>query len=69
MGQRCLRNQSINACVDEIFETSKSMGFVKINLIGASSSGKTVLGSVLAHQLHTRDSTFEVHHFEDKDLD
>ena len=63
-----LRNQSINACVDEIFETSKSMGFVKINLIGASSSGKTVLGSVLAHQLHTRDPTFEVHHFEDKDL-
>ena len=46
-GAKMLRNQSINACVDEIFETSKSMGFVKINLIGASSSGKTVLGSVL----------------------
>ena len=67
-GVKMLRNQSINACVDEIFETSKSMGFLKINLIGASSSGKTVLGSVLAHQLHTRDETFEVHHFEDKDL-
>ena len=67
-GTKFLRNQSINACLDEIFETSKSMGFVKINLIGASSSGKTVLGSVLAHQLHCVDPTFEVHHFEDKDL-
>jgi len=67
-GEKMLRNQSVNACVDEIYETSKSMGFVKVNLIGASSSGKTVLSSVLAHQLHIRDSTFEVHHFEDKDL-
>jgi len=63
-----LRSQSINACVQEIYESSKSMGFIKINLIGASSSGKTVLSNVLAHQLHSLDSTFEVHHFEDKDL-
>jgi shikimate kinase len=44
------------------------MGFVKINLIGASSSGKTVLGDVLAHQLHTLDPTFEVHKLKDSDL-
>ncbi len=65
---KLLRSQSINTCVRDIFETSKSMGFVKINLIGASSSGKTVLGDVLAHQLHTLDPTFEVHHFKDSDL-
>ncbi len=67
-GADMIRNQSINACVNEIYESSKSMGFLKINLIGASSSGKTVLSSVLAHQLHTLDPTFEVHFFEDKDL-
>ena len=63
-----IRSQSINACVDDIYETSRSMGFVKINLIGASSSGKTVLGDVLAHQLHSRDPTFEVHKLKDSDL-
>ncbi len=65
---KLIRSQSINTCVRDIFETSKSMGFVKINLIGASSSGKTVLGDVLAHQLHTLDPTFEVHHLKDSDL-
>lgn len=63
-----IRSQSINACVNEIYESSKSMGFLKINLIGASSSGKSTLAGVLAHQLHTLDPTFEVHFFEDKDL-
>jgi len=65
---KMLRSQSINACVQDIFETSKSMGFVKINLIGASSSGKTVLADVLAHQLHVLDPTFEVHSLQDSDL-
>jgi hypothetical protein len=65
---KLLRSQSINNCVRDIFETSKSMGFVKINLIGASSSGKTVLGDVLAHQLHVLDPTFEVHKLKDSDL-
>ena len=67
-GVQMLRSQSINACVHEIHESSKSMGFLKINLVGASSSGKTVLSHVLAHQLHTLDPTFEVHFLEDKDL-
>ena len=67
-GVQMLRSQSINACVHEIFESSKSMGFVKINLVGASSSGKTTLSKLLAHQLHSLDSSFEVHFLEDKDL-
>jgi hypothetical protein len=65
---KLIRSQSINTCVQDIFETSKSMGFVKINLIGASSSGKTVLGDVLAHQLHVLDPSFEVHKLKDSDL-
>lgn len=67
-GVDMLRSQSINACVNEIHEYSKSMGFLKINLIGASSSGKTVLSKVLAHQLHTLDPSFEVHFLKDSDL-
>lgn len=67
-GADMIRSHSINACVREIHESSKSMGFLKVNLIGASSSGKTVLSHVLAHQLHSLDQTFEVHFFEDKDL-
>jgi len=63
-----LRSQSINSCVNDIYETSKSMGFLKVNLIGASGSGKSQLSSVLAHSLHERDESFEVHFFEDKDL-
>ena len=65
---KLLRSQSINACVNDIYETSQSMFFLKVNLIGASGSGKTVLGSVLAHQLHERDPTFEVHKLTDEDL-
>ncbi len=65
---KLIRGQSINVCVNDIYETSKSMGFVKVNLIGASSSGKTTLGDVLAHQLHTKDPTFEVHKLKDSDL-
>jgi len=67
-GVPMLRSQSINACIHEIYESSRSMGFLKINLIGASGSGKTQLGSVIAHQLHKLDPTFEVHKFEDSDL-
>ena len=67
-GVQMLRSQSINACVQEIYESSKSMGFLKINLVGASSSGKTTLSELLAHQLHTLDSSFEVHFLEDRDL-
>ena len=63
-----IASHSINACVREIHESSKSMGFLKVNLIGASSSGKSTLAEVLAHQLHTLDNTFEVHFFEDRDL-
>ena len=33
-----IASHSINACVREIHESSKSMGFLKVNLIGASSS-------------------------------
>lgn len=67
-GEKMLRQQSINACVNDIFESSKSMEFIKINLIGASSSGKTTLGQVLAHSLHVRDPSFEVHFFQDEEL-
>jgi hypothetical protein len=65
---KLLRSQSINIAIDNIYESSKSMEFIKINLIGASSSGKTTLGEVLAHGLHERDPTFEVHFFKDEDL-
>jgi GTPase SAR1 family protein len=63
-----LRSQSINACVNEIYESSRSMGFIKVNLIGASSSGKTTLAEVILHSLHKLDETFEVHHLQDSDL-
>ena len=65
---KMLRSQSINACVNDIYESSRSMGFIKINLIGASSSGKTTLAEVICHQLHERDPTFEVHYLKDSDL-
>lgn len=65
---KLLRNQSVNTAVNDIFESSKSMGFLKINLIGASSSGKSVLSSVLVHQIHERDPSFEVHFLKDEDL-
>ena len=67
-GADMIASHSINVCVRDIHESSKSMGFVKVNLIGMSSSGKSTLAEVLAHQLHTLDNTFEVHFFEDKDL-
>ncbi len=65
---KLLRSHSINSPVREIYESSRDMGFLKLNLIGASGSGKTVLSEVLAHQLHSLDSTFEVHFFKDEDL-
>ncbi|MBT4325876.1 MAG: hypothetical protein HOD60_03065 [Candidatus Nitrosopelagicus sp.] len=67
-GQKLLRQQSVNSAINDIYESSRSMEFIKINLIGASSSGKTVLSSVLAQSLHERDPSFEVHFFQDEDL-
>lgn len=67
-GTPFLRSQSINACINDVYESSRSMGFIKINLIGASSSGKTTLSEVICHQLHERDPTFEVHFLQDSDL-
>jgi ABC-type oligopeptide transport system ATPase subunit len=63
-----LRSQSVNAAVNDIYESSLSMGFIKVNLIGASSSGKSTLAEVLCHQLHEIDPTFEVHFLQDSDL-
>ena len=63
-----LRSQSINAAVNDIYESSRSMGFIKINLIGARSSGKTTLAEVLCHSLHELDPSFEVHFLQDSDL-
>jgi ATPase subunit of ABC transporter with duplicated ATPase domains len=65
---KMLRSQSINACVNDIYESSRSMGFIKINLIGASGSGKSTLAEIICHQLHKRDETFEVHYLQDSDL-
>ena len=67
-GAKLLRSHSITKCSKEILRASMKRGFVKVNLIGASSSGKTNLGDVLAHQIHERDETFEVHRFKDFDL-
>jgi len=65
---KLLRSHSITECSKEILRASQKRGFVKVNLIGASSSGKTNLGDVLAHQLHELDETFEVNKFKDFDL-
>ena len=63
-----LRSQSVNAAINDIYESSRSMFFIKVNLVGASGSGKSVLSSVLAHGLHTRDPSFSVHFLQDSDL-
>jgi len=65
---KLLRHHSINIAIDNIFESTKAKPFVKINLIGASGTGKTTLGRVISHGLHSRDPSFEVHFFEDEDL-
>jgi len=64
-----LRSQSINACVHEILEYNKRQQFLKINLIGMTGSGKSTLGSVLAHQIHTKaEIPYEVKFFNKEDL-
>lgn len=65
---KLLRSHSITECSKEILRASIKRGFIKVNLIGASSSGKSNLGDVIAHQLHEMDETFEVHKFKDFDL-
>ena len=67
-GKRMLRSQSIRAPIKDIYETSRSMDFLKINLIGASGSGKTTLSFVISHGLHILDPTFTIHHLKDEDL-
>ncbi len=65
-----LRSQSVNACVNEIIEFNKRRQFLKINLVGASGSGKTSLMKLLAHQIHSKseDTKYEIKFFKDKDL-
>jgi hypothetical protein len=67
-GKPMLRSQSINAAINDIYESSRTMDFLKINLIGQSGTGKTTLSYVLSHSLHVLDPSFTVHHLQDRDL-
>jgi len=48
-----IRGHSIRAAVDQIVRTSTRLGFTKVNIIGASGSGKTSLAQMIAHLCHS----------------
>ena len=64
-----VRNHSIRACVHEILQFSSRLGMVRINIIGASGSGKTSLAETIAHLCHTMaDVPYEVKFMKKEDL-
>ena len=50
---KMVRNHSIRSTVHEILQFSSRLGMVRINIIGASGSGKTSLAETIAHLCHT----------------
>lgn len=64
-----VRNHSIRACVHEILQFSSRLGMVRINIIGASGSGKTSLAETISHLCHTMsDIPYEVKFMKKEDL-
>ena len=50
---KMVRNHSIRSAVMEILQFSSRLGMVRVNIIGASGSGKTSLSSTISHLLHS----------------
>jgi ABC-type dipeptide/oligopeptide/nickel transport system ATPase component len=66
---KMVRNHSIRSCVHEILQFSSRLGMVRINIIGASGSGKTSLAETIAHLSHTMsDVPYEVKFMKKEDL-
>jgi ABC-type oligopeptide transport system ATPase subunit len=66
---KMVRNHSIRACVNEILEFSSRIGMVRINIVGASGSGKTSLAETIAHLCHTMaDVPYDVKLMKKEDL-
>ena len=64
-----VRNHSIRSTVHEILEFSSRLGMVRINIIGASGSGKTELSKTICHLVHTMsDIPYQVKFMEKDDL-
>ena len=49
---KMIRNHSIRSCVKEILATSSRLGMVRINIIGASGTGKTSMAETISHLCH-----------------
>jgi hypothetical protein len=64
-----VRNHSIRSTVHEILQSSSRLGMVRINVIGASGTGKTSLAETIAHLCHTMsDIPYEVKFMQKADL-
>jgi hypothetical protein len=49
---KLIRNHSLRACCHEILQFSSRLGMVRINIIGASGSGKTSIAESICHICH-----------------
>ena len=68
-GEKMVRGHSIRTCVHEILQFSSRLGMVRVNIVGASGSGKTSLAETLAHLCHTMsDIPYEVKFMQKEDL-
>jgi ABC-type dipeptide/oligopeptide/nickel transport system ATPase component len=56
---KMIRDHSIRRSVHEILQFSSRLGMVRINIIGASGSGKTSLAETIAHLCHTMSMEME----------
>jgi ABC-type oligopeptide transport system ATPase subunit len=66
---KLVRNHSLRSTVHEILQFSSRLGMVRINIIGASGSGKTSLAESIAHLCHTMSEIpYEVKFMQKEDL-
>jgi hypothetical protein len=66
---KMIRNHSIRSCVHEILQFSSRLGMVRINIVGASGSGKSSLAETIAHLCHSMsDIPYEVKLMQKEDL-
>ncbi len=64
-----IRNHSIRSTVHEILQFSSRLGMVRVNIVGASGTGKSSLAEVICHLVHSMsDIPYEVKFLKKEDL-
>lgn len=67
-GYRIAQRHHPKQIVDDIYGENQTKQFTSIQVVGTPGTGKTTLVTYLAHEIHTRDPSYLVYQFGEKEL-